>query len=171
MKAVACFNHQISGYVLFEMVGKDKDTVCKVTIKLENFEPCKTHAIHIHEYGDMRQGCKSAGGHYNPFNKNHGCIHLSDKNRHVGDLINNITSDENGKVNEVYYDNLIKVYSKNNFIIGRSVVIHDGIDDLGLGGLSNTGQVINEKVHEESLKNGNAGCRIDCAIIGICKDD
>ena len=168
MKAIACFNHQISGYVLFEIVDK---STCKVTIKLENFEPCKTHAIHIHEYGDMRRGCKSAGGHYNPHKEDHGCIYLAPKHRHVGDLINNVKSDENGKVDVVYYDNLIKINSSKVNILGRSVVIHDGIDDLGLGGLSDTGEIINKKVHKESLLNGNAGCRIDCAIIGICSDD
>ena len=42
-------------------------------------------------------------------------------------------------------------------IIGRSVVIHDGVDDLGLGG------------NPESLKTGNAGGRLACALIGHSK--
>lgn len=30
------------------------------------------HGIHIHQYGDMTQGCESMGGHYNPFGSTHG---------------------------------------------------------------------------------------------------
>ena len=30
------------------------------------------HGFHIHEYGDFTDGCASFGGHYNPFNMNHG---------------------------------------------------------------------------------------------------
>ena len=126
MSAIACFNNNIKGFVLFE----HHHNVCKVTIKLKNFLPNRTHAIHIHEYGDMRYGCKSAGGHYNPHNKNHGSIFINKNNRHVGDLINNIKSDNNGNVDICYLDNLVKINGKNS-IIGRSVVIHDGIDDCG----------------------------------------
>ena len=42
-------------------------------------------------------------------------------------------------------------------IYGRSIVIHDGVDDLGRG----TG-----KNKAESLKTGNAGTRLACGIIG-----
>ena len=84
-------------------------------------------------------------------------------------LINNIHSDENGNVDVTYYDNLIKINSRKVNILGRSVVIHKGIDDLGLGGLNEKGEVIDVKLHESSLENGNAGSRIDCAIIGICE--
>ena len=26
------------------------------------------HGFHIHEYGDLSDGCNSCGGHYNPYN-------------------------------------------------------------------------------------------------------
>ena len=29
------------------------------------------HGFHIHEFGDMTDGCKSMGGHYNPDNVDH----------------------------------------------------------------------------------------------------
>jgi Cu/Zn superoxide dismutase len=49
------------------------------------------HGFHIHEFGDMSQGCKSMGGHYNPDNVDHGDIEKG----HVGDL-GNVLADESG---------------------------------------------------------------------------
>lgn len=150
-KAIANFDKDITGFVCFEQINKHN---CKVTFNLSGFASNAKHAIHIHEYGDMSNGCKSLGGHYNPYNHNHGSYDYNTK-RHVGDLINNLKSDSNGDFMCTYIDDLIQVDSKKNNIIGRSVVIHKGIDDCGFG---------NDK---ESLITGNAGKRIACAIIGI----
>lgn len=149
----------IFGFILFNQYKNKK---VSITINLRGFKPNETHALHVHEFGDFRNGCVSCGGHFNPFKKNHGSVYntlkangRSKNDRHVGDLLNNITTDENGQVNIEFTDNLINLYDAETNILGRSVVIHEGIDDLGLGS------------NDESLVSGNAGKRIAYAVIGI----
>jgi Cu-Zn family superoxide dismutase len=155
--AISIINEKIiKGTVEFHQCqGVDN---CVVNFNLKGFKPYAIHAIHIHEYGDLRDGCKSLGAHLNLKNKNHG--NLGDiKNSHTGDLINNIHADKNGNFKYSYIDPRIQISGNiNKSIIGCSIVIHDGIDDLGLGG------------NEESLKTGNAGGRMACSIIGKAKD-
>jgi len=35
------------------------------------------HGFHVHEYGDLTDGCTSFGGHYNPFERTHGMLIIS----------------------------------------------------------------------------------------------
>ena len=152
MKKAVCVltnnQYNIKGCILFTEI---QNTI-KIEINLTGIPEGK-HGFHIHEYGDLREGCKSLCKHFNPYNNVHGGI--DSKNRHVGDL-GNLYFDKNNKCNNVIYDNRIKLSGKNN-IIGRSVVIHENEDDLGLGN------------NKESLITGNAGKRIACGVIGICK--
>ena len=148
-KAIAIFyGPKIKGFVNFT---KKKGDDMNVHIKISGLGNNITRAIHIHTYGDMRDGCKSLGGHWNPSKKKHGSLSDS-KNHHHGDMINNITSNSKGEVNIKYKDPHLKLTGKNH-IFGRSVVIHSGIDDLGLG------------KNKESLITGNAGSRVACGII------
>jgi Cu-Zn family superoxide dismutase len=154
MKKAICFlpNH---GYVLF--IQESESNKVKVIFRLEKFEKFSTHAIHIHEYGDLSNGCISLGFHYNPFHTTHGSRLFINKERHAGDLINNLYSDSNGNFVYEYIDDLITLYGEES-ILGRSVVIHEGIDDLGCG---------QNELKKESLISGNAGKRISCGIIGL----
>ncbi|CAG8437978.1 16809_t:CDS:2 [Acaulospora morrowiae] len=104
----------------------------------------------ISEFGDTTNGCTSAGGHFNPFNKQHGAP--NDENRHVGDL-GNVIASAGGVVKTHIIDKKITLSGPNS-VVGRSVIVHADIDDLGKGG------------HEFSLTTGNAGARLACGIIG-----
>lgn len=106
------------------------------------------HGIHVHEYGDMRQGCKSAGGHFNPYDTPHGG---RTGTRHVGDF-GNVTADTTGIVDETFQAECRLGGPAG--IVGRGLVIHQQRDDLGLG------------PSPESLVNGNSGPRACCGIIG-----
>lgn len=148
-KAIAIFyGPKIKGFVKFTQ-KKGKKTF--VHIKLNGLGKNKERAIHVHEYGDLRNGCKSLGKHWNPTNKKHGSL-SNRRNHHHGDMINNIISNSYGEVDVKYYDSLLQLIGKNH-IFGRSVVIHTGKDDLGIG---------NSK---ESLITGNSGNRLECAVI------
>ena len=170
-----CFNgiakfdsDNVKGVIKFHQCVKETGT--HVYIDLYGLPPNIKRAIHVHEYGDERQGCTSLGGHWNPENTTHGSIFF-DMDRHAGDLINNLEPNSEGIFKFDYFDPLINLRGDiDESIFGRSVVIHDGIDDLGLGGMNDKGQVINAKVREGSLKTGNAGSRMACAIIGRAKN-
>ena len=140
-------NNNIEGYVKF--INKEHKTKIEYEIKgLSDGE----HGFHIHKYGDLSDGCKSACAHFNPTNSVHGS--RTSKQRHIGDL-GNIVS-KNGLSKGYFYDKFISLdYKHKNCIIGRSIIIHADRDDLGKGG------------DEESLKTGNAGKRLACGVIGL----
>ncbi|XP_045605334.1 superoxide dismutase [Cu-Zn] [Procambarus clarkii] len=109
------------------------------------------HGFHIHEFGDLSGGCGTAGGHFNPYKKEHGSP--ENLNRHVGDL-GNILADESGLAYVNITDQLVTLVGPTS-AVGRAIVVHAGQDDLGKGG------------NPESLKTGNAGGRVACGVIGL----
>jgi len=108
------------------------------------------HGFHIHERGDLTDGCASLGAHYNPDKLDHGA--RQDEIRHVGDL-GNVRADATGIAKTIFSDSLISLTGPRS-AIGRGLIIHQDIDDLGKGG------------HPDSLKTGNAGARAACGVIG-----
>ncbi len=107
------------------------------------------HGFHIHEFGDLSNGCESAGAHYNPDGVDHGDLDEG----HVGDL-GNVTADENGVADIKIVAERIDLIGDRS-VVGRAIVIHKDQDDLGQGG------------DEESLKTGNAGDRLACGVITL----
>ncbi|KAM0515698.1 hypothetical protein ACHAPE_005776 [Trichoderma viride] len=140
---------KVSGTVIFEQDSEGAPTT--ITYDITGNDANAKRGFHIHTFGDNTNGCTSAGPHFNPFNKTHGSP--SDEARHVGDL-GNIETDAQGNAKGTLTDKLIQLIGPNS-VIGRTVVVHAGTDDLGKGD------------NEESLKTGNAGPRPACGVIGI----
>ena len=131
---------QVRGVLLFQQ----KEDGVRVTGEVTGLTPGK-HGFHIHEFGDLRdpEG-KSAGDHFNPDGHKHGGP--EDGERHAGDL-GNITADARGVAR---VDKLAKDL-KLHFVIGRSIVVHGGEDDL------------------ESQPSGDAGPRVALGVIGFAE--
>ena len=154
ISAIAVFSGEINGYVKF--IEDVKEDAIKIQLHLSGLKSNSLHGFHVHEAGDLTDKCTSMCSHFNPYGKTHGCPGM--KNRHVGDL-GNIETNSNGDAKYYFYDNVIKLRGNKSNIIGRGLIIHEDPDDCGLGG------------NAESLKTGNAGKRIACAVIGYSKDN
>ncbi len=135
------------GAIYFEQKSNCSFTIVKVNMR--HIHPVGAHGLHVHQTGDLSNGCESLGGHYNPLNNDHGTRHSSV--RHIGDY-GNVYSDINGDINETF-----TVYSPIHSIVERGIVLHKNRDDEGLGSNSN------------SKINGNSGERIACGIINLVK--
>lgn len=140
----------ITGIITFTEIDNNK---IKVEYDINNLSDGK-HGFHIHKCGNMTKGCESACSHFNPFNKNHGSN--KSKERHAGDLGNIVSKNKKSQGSMTASD--LSLNNKLTSIIGRTIIVHQDEDDLGRG--------IGEK-KEESLKTGNAGKRLACAVIGI----
>ncbi|KAF9164035.1 hypothetical protein DFQ26_001867 [Actinomortierella ambigua] len=138
----------VAGTITFSQQSEDAPTHIKAEIS--GLKPGQ-HGFHIHEFGDNTNGCMSAGAHYNPHGLTHGAPNA--KIRHAGDL-GNVEAGADGKATLVLQDNQVKLIGPHS-VIGRTVVVHENVDDLGLGG------------HELSPTTGNAGGRLACGVIGI----
>lgn len=137
---------KIYGHVLFRQDGAEAPL--QVLFHVHGFpaDRGQVRAIHVHQHGDLSDGCGSTGGHYNP----HGVTHPA----HPGDFGN--FAPQGGRIRE---RRVVEGSGATLFgglsVLGRSVVIHEGKDDLGRGGDAG------------SLLHGNAGQRLACCVIGI----
>lgn len=149
-KATAVINGGIKGIITFEAAGK----YTLIHVHIEGLQKGK-YAFHIHECGDLSNGCDSACAHFNPTYQLHGGI--DDDERHIGDL-GNLLANEKGIVKITLLDKLISLDMHHpHCIIGRAVVIHEQADDNRMG------------CQHDSHITGHAGKRIGCAVIGIAK--
>jgi len=151
VKAVAVLrgDSKVTGTVTFEQTSESSPTT--ITYDITGCDPSAERGMHVHQFGDNTNGCTSAGPHFNPFGKTHGAP--SDSERHVGDL-GNFKTDSNGNGKGRISDSYVKLIGEQS-VLGRTIVVHAGTDDLGKGG------------NEESKKTGNAGGRPACGVIGI----
>lgn len=139
----------VKGTLTFVQEGTGATTVTGTVTGLQPGQ----HGFHVHQFGDYSGGCGSTGGHFNPAGKTHGGP--SDENRHAGDL-GNIEAGADGTATVNITDSQIPLDGPNS-IVGRAIVVHKDIDDLGKGGF------------EDSLTTGHAGARLACGVVGIAK--
>ncbi|XP_059805756.1 uncharacterized protein LOC132380781 isoform X2 [Hypanus sabinus] len=133
----------ISGNIYFRR--QEGDTT-GILLDLHGFSSSrKLHGIHIHEFGDLTRGCETLGGHYNPHHRRHGS--------HAGDL-GNFRPNATGNIYQTKAQRHLHLHGPHS-IIGRSVVIHENEDDMGV--LDMPG----------SAEHGNAGLRLACCVIGV----
>lgn len=126
----------------YSTTEKEKDAV-KLNIEISGLTPGK-HGFHIHEIGDCSApDGTSAGGHFNPSASEHGAP--TGEHRHNGDL-GNIIADDAGNAKVSITDETISLSGENS-IIGKSVIVHAGEDDL------------------KTQPTGNAGSRVACGVI------
>jgi len=146
-KAIAVLHptkmNNVSGTIIFTK----EDNGIRIIADISGLSQGK-YGFHIHEFGDCSaDDATSAGGHFNPESVNHGGPDAPI--RHVGDLGNiEVGADSSGQYDRV--DTVI-TFSGLHSIIGRSVVVHEGEDDL------------------TSQPTGNAGARLGCGVIGIAR--
>jgi Cu-Zn family superoxide dismutase len=134
--------NNVYGNVLFIREGS------KVRVKadIRGLEPNGTHAIHVHEFGDITApDGTSAGGHYNPARHDHALPTSSV--RHAGDF-GNLNADAQGNAMLNLVVSNISIDGDWQPVLGRAVIIHAKADDGG-------------------QPTGNAGGRIGFGVIGI----
>lgn len=145
MQAAATINSvgksKVSGLVQLAADGSD----VRVTYNLKGLKKNASHGFHIHEFGDCTSlDGSTAGSHFNPTSAPHGAPDAPAK--HVGDL-GNVKADAKGTASgEARISG-----GALGTLVGRSLMLHAGADDL------------------TSQPSGNSGDRIACGVIGVTR--
>jgi len=131
----------------------------RVTLDLKGFNvtASKKHGFHVHQNGSLDNKCAAAGPHLNVDKTPHGSPSDPPSKRHTGDL-GNIEIDSDGNIDTTLTDRIISLYKHSRTsVIGRAMVVHELVDDLGRGKAptSNT--------------TGNSGQRLGCCVIRAIK--
>jgi Cu-Zn family superoxide dismutase len=136
-------NSGVSGNVVFT---QDQGVVTMIAVLSGLSEG--QHAIHIHEKADCSsEDGSSAGGHWNPTGQPHGKWG-DNAGYHKGD-IGNVTANANGHatITMVTGEWCIGCGDDSKDILGKSIIVHQGVDDL------------------KSQPSGAAGSRVSCGGI------
>lgn len=179
------------------MTQPSKYEKIKMTFDLTGLQPNQIYALHIHEFGDISNGCHTLGAHFDPFQTK---THSYGEQGHAGDLFNNLKTNARGNFTYTFETDKVSLFMEDvHCIIGRAFVLHQFMDDLGLLGqynlqthqidyyrnlslselqsltqklgypMSHQKDVLLQKLESESKQTGNAATRIAFAIIGVAK--
>jgi len=130
----------VTGNVIFEQNGN----LVTMVAALSGLD-AGMHAIHLHAKSDCSSDDgKSTGGHWNPTAQPHG-EWGSSNGYHKGD-IGNVTASEDGRATKTIVTDewCIGCGDENKDILGKAVIVHQGIDDF------------------TSQPSGAAGTRVSC---------
>jgi Cu-Zn family superoxide dismutase len=124
-----------------------QDGAVTLRLRVEGATP-GPHALHLHEKGDCSApDASSAGAHFNPGQASHG--RWGHPPHHLGD-IGNIEIGQDGAGSLVLTTDRWSIGTgRPDDIAGRSVILHEGVDDF------------------TSQPTGNAGGRIGCGVIRL----
>lgn len=142
----------VVGYV--EIKQLDKFSPVNITGQINGLPPNSMHGLHFHQNGAIFPNCTATGGHFNPKSTEHGAP--TARIHHAGDL-GNVLADVNGVINFNLKFDYITLFGGNS-IVGRGLVLHEKIDDLGLGVGNLTAT---------SKLTGNSGSRLCCGVVGL----
>jgi Cu-Zn family superoxide dismutase len=119
------------------------------------------HGLHIREWGDVRGGAASTGGHFNPGQCAHGGP--EDRVRHVGDLGNVWAGGDEGVARvRLHLDGAL--LSGPHAVLGRALVVTACADDCGRG--DNSEPWPSTTQGRTSKTTGNAGAGVAWGVIG-----
>jgi Cu-Zn family superoxide dismutase len=94
MSAICVFTNNMTKNISGKVEFTETKRGLQIKINISGISPGK-HGFHIHEYGDLSEGCGSLCSHYNPTNSYHGS--RTSVERHLGDL-GNVIANEKGVV-------------------------------------------------------------------------
>jgi len=136
-------NSEVKGEVTFTQ----EDGKATMTASFSGLSPGE-HAIHLHEKADCSSDDgKSTGGHWNPTHEPHGKWGVTE-GYHKGDIGNFVADAEgNAALNFSTDQWCIGCDDENKNIVGKAVIVHQGVDDF------------------TSQPSGAAGARISCTGI------
>ncbi len=134
--AAAAKDTNVRGTVVFTQEANG----VRVRVELNGVQPNSKHGIHLHQKDDLSSAdLKSAGDHFNPAGKHHGGL-MGDEH-HAGDL-GNITADGSGHATLDTVVRGLSLDGPDNGVVGKSVIIHAGEDDLKTDPSGNSGDRI-----------------------------
>ncbi|BFF88791.1 superoxide dismutase [Drosophila madeirensis] len=138
----------VSGMITFQQLPYNSDI--KVTMNVTGL-PSGKHALHIHTFGDISDGCKSTGGQF------------------PNNFLGNVDAKDDGSISANFQSIYIQLFGFNG-IVGRSIVIHSKAIDLNTA--------LNAEVFSSSLQampnalafqneENSVGPPIACGVISL----